>query len=387
MFQVNMVAHLWDLVDEGLDGVLDLLQGRIGITGLCTPVTYGPARHLRYGPDVSPRIFQTRGGVFFQPDKTCYANTRCKPLVSEWLKTRNPLQKLAERCRERGLRLRAVIECTNIGRIAAHDPYFARKNVFGDISTSQVCLVQADVAELFRALAGDVCRNYAIDTVELTGLDALAASPDDPLDSLGRGGRQLLALCFCESCKQAAGAAGVDVESAARSTVVRLEGVFRTGQPIEPPLAALAADDPPLSAFMAWYRARLTELLGGMSKACSAELLPHIRPLHGEMETACDIGHAAGADGVICDYAGWETSPLERLIERIRGTLTAEQRLEVQLPVHPPAPADDQALFRNLTRVMELGLASANLDHYGCLPRARIEAVKQAVRFPRRASG
>ncbi|MFH0980255.1 MAG: hypothetical protein V2A79_01785, partial [Planctomycetota bacterium] len=333
MFQTHMVGHLWDLVDEGLEGVLDLLHGTLGVTGLCTPVTAGPMRSLRYAADVEPRIFRSRGGVFFQPDRALYENTRCKPILSEWLKTRNPLQKLAQSCRERGLALRAVIECTSIGRIAAHDPHFARKDVFGDLSPSQICLVNADVAEFIRASALDVCKNYALDTLELTGLDAMTPAAEDPAGEPGLGGRQLLALCFCESCKQAAAAAGVDVEAAARSTTVRLDTVFRTGQPITPPLTTIAADDPPLSAFLAWYHARITELLSTIRSLCGCRILVHTGPRHAGNDEEFTTEYASGVDGVVCDFVGWETTALERLIARMRLTPGTAQRLEVQLPV------------------------------------------------------
>ncbi|MCK4660681.1 MAG: hypothetical protein KAV82_14260 [Phycisphaerae bacterium] len=386
MFQANMVAHLWDLVDEGLESALDLLQGRIGLTGLCTPVTSGALEHLRYAGGVSPRIFRTRGGVFFQPDKTLYENTRCKPLLCEWLKTRNWLDKLSEQCRARGFGLRAVIECTNIGRIAAHDPHFARKNVFGDVSLSRICPANADVAEFIRSLAVDVCSNYAIEAVELVGLDAMPSMIDDPYHTLGLGGWQLLALCFCESCRQSAVAAGVDVESAARSATVRLETVFSTGQPIEQPLVSLVADDPPLAAFIAWYRDRITGLLHGVRDSCGGRVVSHTRAMRSEDELAAGPGYIRGVHAVVCDYVGWEIAPLERLIERMRDVLDTQQVLEVQLLAHSPAADDDQALVRNLTRMAELGITSANLDHYGCLPRARLDTVKQAIRFARRMS-
>lgn len=384
MFYVNMVSHLWDVVDEGLESVLDLLQGQVGVTGLCTPVTSGPVRHIRFSRDVSPRIFQTRGGVFFQPDKGLYENTRCKPMLSEWLRTRNPFAKLSQLCRERELGLRAVIECANIGRIAAHDPHFARKNVFGDVS-SQLCLANADVAEFIRALAVDVCANFSLDTVELAGLDVMPSDKDDPHHDLGLGARQLLALCFCESCRQSATAAGVDIEAAARSTAVRLDTVFRTGCPLDPPLITLVADDPPLSAFLAWYNGCVTELFSRIRSSCDCRVVSHARSIREEDEAATNCGQLRGADAVVCEYTGSETAALERLIERMRGTLDDRQGLEIKLPVHPP-PNDEQALFRNLARVAELGIASANLDHYGRLPWDRVDLVKQAVRFARRSS-
>ena len=390
MFQANMVGHLWDIVDEGLEGVLDLLQGRIGVTGLCTPVTSAPVRHLRYGRDVSPRVFHTRGGVFFQPDKAAYENTRCKPTPAEWLKTRNPLAKLSELCRERKLGLRAVIECTNIGRIASGDPHFARKNVFDDASPSQMCLANPDVAEFIRALAVDAGRNYAIDAVELIGLDAMETPADDPHSGLGPGGRHLMAICFCESCKRSAMAAGVDVEAAARSTAVRLDTVFRTGQPIESArggLTTLVADDPPLASFLGWYRDRIAELCGRLRNSSGVQVISHTRPMRTEDDVGIDFGYTRDSDAVVCDYAGWETAPLECLIQRTRGALDDGRRLEVQLAVHTPAGGQAQTLVRNLTRAAELGITSANLDHYGRLPRDHVDLVKQAIRFARRTSG
>ena len=35
MFQATMRVYLWDLVDEGIDDVLDRLKGEAGITGIC----------------------------------------------------------------------------------------------------------------------------------------------------------------------------------------------------------------------------------------------------------------------------------------------------------------------------------------------------------------
>ncbi len=361
-------------------------NGRTTITGLCTLVTSGPVWQLRYAAEVSPRMFQTGGGVCFQPDKTRYENTRCKPLPCEWLRARNPLDRLSQTCRERGLGLRAVVECVNIGRIAARDPHFARKNVFGDVSPSQICLVNADVAGFIRALTTDVCKNYAIGTVELTGLDAMTPRTDDPHHDPGLGARQLLALCFCESCRQSAASAGVDVEAAARSTAVRLNTVFQTGQRLSPPLAALAGDDPPLTAFLSWYRDRIAELLDSIRSSCGCRVVSHTRPLGGEEEVATDVGYTRKADAVVCDYIGRETAPLRPLLKRIGGMLADQQRLEVQLLVGSPIGGDDQALVRNLTTVAELGIASANLDHYGRLPPAGIDLVRQAVRFARRSS-
>ena len=148
----------------------------------------------------------------------------------------------------------------------------------------------------------------------------------------------------------------------------------------------LADDDPPLLAFTTWYHARVTELISGIRDSCGACVVSHTRPLRSEAGAVIDPGYTRGSDAVLCHYVGGQTALLERLIEVVRGSLGDGQRLEVQLPVSPPESDDGQTLVRDLTRAAELGVASVNLDHYGRLPRERIDLVKQAIRFARRTA-
>lgn len=386
MLGVNVLCHLWDLVDEGIDAALDVLQGRIGVGGIAVPVSAGATRHLRFMAGVSPRWFTSRGGVFFQPERGRYANTRCAPVMSDWLKGRNPLARVAEACRQRGLALRAVVECIEMGRLAERYPFAARKNVFGDLAGSQICLVNPDVAELIRALSGDVRANYGIDTIELCGLDAMWPPRPDASTEIGLGARQLMALCFCESCRQSALAAGVDVDAAARSTTVRLDKLFRTGRPIESSLAAQAADDPPLSSFLAWYRDRVGELFRSVTDRCECRIISRTRSVRQPEELGIDGVYSQGAHAVACDFAGWETEPLAAIVQRATALVKPGSDVELHLRLERYFASEPQALVRNLTRAAELGAASANLDCYGHIPAEGVEVVKQAARFARRTT-
>src|SRR5262249_48576048 len=98
MFQATMCCNLWDLVDEGIDTVLDRLKGEAGITGISVPLSCPVDTYFRPHQGVSPRRFRTRGGVQFQPHSQTYASTRLRPIVAEWLRKTNPLTQVAEAC-------------------------------------------------------------------------------------------------------------------------------------------------------------------------------------------------------------------------------------------------------------------------------------------------
>ncbi|MCP4593290.1 MAG: hypothetical protein GY842_21345 [bacterium] len=381
MFRANMVANLWDLADEGLESALEFLQSDLGVGGVCAAATCGPGRHLRFGPEASPRVFETRGGVCFLPESKFYQDTRCKPSPAEWLRGRDLLARLSAHCTKRGLGLRAVIDCTNIGRIVTADARFARKNVFGDVPGRQVCLINPDVAEFVCALVHDLHQTYALESIELSGLDAMDEPAERTGDSIGTGATQLLALCFCESCKQLATEAGVDVAGAARSTSVRLETLFRDGQRIEVPVAKLAADDPPLSAFTAWYVERIASLVERIHERSSREVCLHVGLRGDGAEAGTASGYARGAGAVIGDLSRWDADLADRALATLREAVGAARRLELQFPVWTPDTGTAQAGVRALAYVAEQGIASVNLNHLGRLPRGCAEAVRQAIRF------
>ncbi|MGB2985153.1 MAG: hypothetical protein WBE26_04665, partial [Phycisphaerae bacterium] len=119
--QVFLTAYPWDLLDEDLGTVLDRLHGEIGVTGVSVWVSSPALTQLRVR-DVEPRVFRTRGGLFFHPDEQRYVATRCKPVVSSRHKTRNPLARIADACAERALELRVIVSAAATGRLAQRYP-------------------------------------------------------------------------------------------------------------------------------------------------------------------------------------------------------------------------------------------------------------------------
>lgn len=414
MFQVHLICHLWDLLDEGVDEVLDRLQGELGLAGVCVPVVCPPVALLRARPPGAPgRIFRSRGGLFFAPQEEYYQATRCKPVVSTWLKGRSAsagLRRVADGCRKHGLAFRVVVATSAAGRMTARNPHAAAKTVFGDSWPDRLCLVNPDVRSFVVGLCRDLADNYGPTAIELTELHVgrvgrrrAGAESVAGLD-LGPGGRALLELCFCESCRQLdqdggpRQAGGLDIASAVRSAEVRLSRVLETGRAIDQTANQVLGDDPALCAHVKSQWRALTDLVQTVRKEIACELIVHA--YDDSVRAAADPcpltdGGPAPLDAILIRH-GWVEQPSGEDVESVARSAVARAgpgtRAELQIPVYELCQATvpdatqvaASVLVRTLSRLAELGIASVSLDSYGQVPASALTGVKQAVRFARR---
>lgn len=397
-----MVCHLWDLADEGLEGVLDRLAGEVGVTGVCLPVVCPSASHLRARPGVAAPAFRIAGGVFFTPQEEFYVATRCKPVVSKWLRSRDLFRRVAEACQARSLECRAIVDASSAGDLASRYPHAAAKTAFGDAWPARVCPVNPDVQAFLAAVCRDLATNYQISAIELAGLSpgraASARSEFDLAPDLGPGGWALMGVCFCESCRQLGGTGPgfreVDPAAAARSVEVRLRRVFDSGEQISGGVDGVFSQDQPLAAHVAAQWRAIGDLVATIAGECGCDLVLRwydnaicaaagtvaIRELAPEVRFQMPVPMPLSADAVertaraACELAG--------------GAARAELLMR---PFGPDAVGSGetlaQALVADLARLADLGLASVDLESYGQASEAGLAAVRQAVRFARRAPG
>lgn len=380
MVRAFLTAYPWDLIDEGVGTVLDRLHGEVGVTGLSLWAATPPLTQLRVH-DVEPRVFRTRGGLFFQPSDQHYAAARCKPVVSGWLKGRNPLAKIAEACTERALELRVILSAAATGRIAGRHPEMACKNVFGAESQTSVCLANPDVQTYLCGLAADLSTGYDLAGISIADFtlawheaferDLLLAIP------LGDAERSLLGICFCESCNQKATAAGVDVASAKRSVQVILERSLRAGTAVDKNLSVLLADNEPLAAYSRWRTGELSALLQRIKDACRCELL---------LIRSIELSKREGFEGLDLGIPDAVVTRIEEADQLSSALLPGVRRSELRLPASFAIGQHGAELVSLLARAAELGFHGVEIDNYGLLPDAALTPIKQAIRFARRTA-
>lgn len=387
MFQANLWCYLWDLVDEGVENVLDRVKGEAGVTGVSVAVGCPTVVQLRPHRGVEPRVFRSEGGVQFQPNRQGYDATRIRPAVATWLRKSNPLESLAEACAQRGLVLRGWLVCCHSPFTAGRFDFCAVKNVFGDVNPDWLCPANPDVREYLRALVRDLSEQYGFEALEM---DSAAFPPAGTTDTcqqvcpeLGPVGGWLLGLCFCESCRQMATRDGVDAAAAVRSASVLLEKALASGEPVPGQVEDLLARDLALATYAQWRCRQVQELLGMLREACTCRLLLHRKG--NSLSTGSDFRLLAShCDGLITAPAQPNTDDVESGIGAAAEEAGDVSRVEVGVSACSPHCGDSAMLVRAFSRAAAMGVQSFSVANYGLLPLARLGWIKQAVRYAQR---
>ncbi len=392
MFTAYLWCYPWDLLDEGVDEALDRMQ-ELGVGGVCIATIYHSIEHLRMrtAPGGGPRVYRHAGAAYFQPDAPRYANTRLRPVVADWLKSRNPLCDFGEQCARRGLGMRSWTVCCHNSEMVARRPETAIKTAFGDANPTWMCPLNPDVSEYLRAVVEDLSSNYPFEAVELESPGFNPARHHHAHVKMGLDPgpveQFLLSLCFCESCRQAARSDDVDVESVTGLARSMLEAWFDKAKASDETVAALLEREQTLRRFVEWRQGRLSEVIRTIRSTCRCELVVYAEP--DVPGSALDLADVAGRiDGVVATcyskVGAVEVEQIDRTVAWLSEAMGGRSRLSVGLMTYPPASPDGPTLVRQVHRVAELGIPSVHLYHYGIMPDACLTWTRQALRKPRR---
>ena len=378
MFELFVVAYPWDLPAEDVGGILDQLRGEVGVSGLSLWVAVPPSAQLRANSRL-PRVFRTRGGVFFQPADRHYTQTRCQPIESSWVTMGNPLATIAKACAGRGLTLRAIVSVAAVGRMAERYPEFACRSAFGDDSRARLCLANAEVQTYLRGMALDLSTSAGVTALTLADFDIRWSDADDfhggaPLGSVERS---LLAVCFCESCVQRCQSAGIDVEAARRAVEQTVNLAFEQGPGEGTPVADYFAEHENLAEHRRRQIEELNALLRTLKEACRCDLL---------LERTAFDSTTNGAGGLDLSIP---SAVITRVADPARlptVTPSRARRNELQFAATSAVGPAASRLVGILPDAVKAGFAAVEIDHYGLLSESALTTLKQAIRFARRSA-
>jgi hypothetical protein len=387
-FETYLDCFLWDLVDEGIDTVLDRIKGEIGVKGIVVPVHHSGVQQFRPHAGVSPRTFQSKGGAEFQPDSSRYAATRIRPVVDDWLRKSNPFKTVVQACKDRGLKIGAAIRACAASPIARQYEHAAVRDVWGD-RDDWLCPVNPDVQEYVRSLLTDLSENYPIDSVVLnflgygytSGGTMWSHTNEHQGFSLGPVETWLRSICFCESCRQLAKRDGVDVDRAARVVTEALESACDSGERLKDTLSSFAQDHAELNALLEWRMGQLHAWIGTLKTSCQCELVMgvHQEPLR----SGLDVRKLADYhDAVLCSTRQTDPKEVESSI-RWSSDVWSPDRVCVRVGAGACC-ADSGSLVAAVSLAAKSGCRAVHIADYGSIPQARLDWVRQAVRFAHR---
>ncbi len=381
MFAAYLRMFPWDLLDDDLESMLDRLHGDVGLSGISLWMALPPTEYLR-SRCLKPRFVRSGGGLLFPFNEAAYVGTRCKPLIADWVRGKEPLRRIGEACAKRGLSIRAVISASRTGRLAHRYPEMACKSVFQDPCDESVCLSHPDVRSFLSAMVSDLSSREGVGAVVLSNY-LIAWTPGlrrhrevDP-PGLGDVERILISTCFCESCHQRAVEAGVDVAAARRCVEVLVSKALEAARPGDRSLSGVLADSPPLAAYFAWRSRELSQLLECLSQASKCELV--LERYDDGMEGVLQSDLEMTARTVVL-HRGQDCTT------RTVATCAAARRNELLIPTNHVEDSKGPKLVSALARAAEAGFAAAEFDGFDRLPDSWLTTVKQAVRFARRTT-
>ena len=367
-------CYPWDLEDEGLEESLGRLAGEIGVDGITVAATETNIRMIRGRPLGARRTFICPAGAHFQPDAAIHRDNRIRPIPAAWMKSKNPLERIAKVAEKERLKLRArVVLCENDELVERH-PHAARVNVFGDSCEKHLCPAHPDVRQYASSVAEDLLKNYPIEVLELSQFGytpAVSFHPSPAVDPMAfRSLMSVFKYCFCSACQQRATDSNIDTQ-AARQTVLRgLDSLFDSSA-LDRVDAKLEAS-PSLTLYIEAQQGTVNQFLQGICKnrkertRVLLDSEPSISQLAPEpMESICG--------GVILPYR-----------EARQGHMFSNW--EASLYETPPFIGDSQTTVKSTRDSIEQGSRAVIFDNYGAMPTRCLDWIRQAIRYAKRES-
>ena len=225
MYWREVVASLypWDLLDEGLDHILDTLQEKAYVNSTYLVALMHdekrPLTDFYYPHNPKRKVYWTEDSrAYWSLSPEAYKNSPIKPLPShnpelqdiDWLKT------LIDGSRARGMTVGAELSHTWVDkkRLLEEYPDIVQRDIYGNPFKIRICPNHPDVQAYGISLYVDLATHYDIDFIQTCFVGFHAGKPNpwggstDPevirLVGLATGG------CFCPHCRQAALAKGLD---------------------------------------------------------------------------------------------------------------------------------------------------------------------------------
>ncbi len=220
--EISASLYAWDLADEGVERILGNLEEMTATNSAYLiavmhhekrPLTdyfypHNPARKTYFPEDST---------AYFRPDRSMYGRIAPRTSDRDLLAGTDWLEVLVSAARKRGMRTGVELSHTlvDLERAENEFPDCIQHDIYGNRLEKFLCFNSPDAREYITALFADVVTNYDIDYVQtcLIPFHSGRNSPHPAVRLIGT----TLGGCFCDSCKAAAGAAGIDLDAIGRA--------------------------------------------------------------------------------------------------------------------------------------------------------------------------
>ncbi|MCC6861767.1 MAG: hypothetical protein IT158_24565 [Bryobacterales bacterium] len=429
--EVAASLYAWDLLDEGVDPVLDTLQetARANSTYLVALMHWEKRPLTDFYYPHNPRrktYFPEDSRAYWRPRLEHYRETKIKPRTSEReeLKGKDWLELLVAAARKRKWKTGAEISHTVLDFERARGEYAwaVQKDIYGNPLAQLVCVNNPDSRNYLIGLFTDLVINYDLDFVQtclvpfasgrLRAMAGLGGEQHEPgtfgFATWGGGGASapvettLLASlggCFCPSCGLAAKAQGLDLQ-AVRRAMLPLADMLDHAGPAEGHYLALlrASNTTPLAMLLRhsemfdWLKFRcasLTDLFRDVHAAVR-RINPRIdlrlnayissNPELGGLDLAAlkpYLGSVRSSDYSEQSGSAERLDHKRRFLFSVRAAIGDEMHFLSAIGVRPRATPE--LIRQGVAISSECGADGLSLGHYDGAPLRNLEAIAQGL--------
>ena len=382
MYWREVVASLyaWDLLDEGLEHILDTLEREALVNSTYLVALMHdekrPLTDFYYPHNPRRKVYWTEDSrAYWTPDPAAYKHSRIKPRTTDnpELQGRDWLQELIDGSRQRGMTVGVELSHTWIDKERARADLAdcVQRDIYGQPFDQQICFNNPNVRTYGIALYSELASRYDVDFCQtcVRGFNpgrrqpwTSSRSPElQRLTGIALGG------CFCPHCQSAAEQQGIDW----KALVSRLRWIadgydrYNHRQAFEMSLlwnssttsTALLSELPELYAFLRFRVESLTSFFAEIHRAVHA-----VRP-----EIDVRLNHYA----MYPELMGLDLRSVDPFLDSIRSSNYSEQTGD-------PARMEQKRLYLHSIR-RAIGVEKYFLSAISPRPRATPELVKQGI--------
>ncbi len=399
-----------DLADEGVEAVLDAIQGRAGLGGVTMAAAYHASRDLFPHARTRRLRYQPGGEIFFRPDPERWRGLALQPRPSVLTRAGDPLAGLVAAAGSRDLSVQAWTVFLHVDWTEDGEPRFAEQTCFGDPCLTELCPANPDVRAYARTLAADIAARgvgaVLAESLHHHGLEH-GAHHERYFVELGAVARLLLGLCFCSHCLDGARRHGADPAELQRRACAEVERAF-------------AGDEAQTTAELS--REEAGELLGGQLGALLDARCETVASLAGELagataehgarfelldssgaikgyadgrpqgDPAPSIAWRHGVDVAACARAGatigaiaYAADParvaqdLDAYRDRVQTGSGPDCTLVAAMRPVPPDCDSAENLAAKLRAARAAGVDRVDFYHYGMAPLSALDRIREAL--------
>ncbi len=277
--------------------------------------------------------------------------------------------------------------CLHSSHLGRQNPTACERNAFGDVYAPHLCPANPHVREYITTLCRDLATNYGLYAVELESLSFggyghFHGHAKVGLD-IGEIGRFLMSLCFCDSCREAGAAAGIDMDAVADTVRTELLAVFEHGGPGIPGKPVLVrdvlAENDALAALVDARREVVTSLTQSVKDAVGDTFLVSMQI--GDTSVggwdADAIANIADAIELLCYTA--KADVVEAMVSAASSPKCRPDDLIVGLSTYTPHTPSPQVLIRNVRQALRMGVRGFSFYNDGIMPERNLAWVRDAV--------